>query len=113
MKEMITRAIHDALASLGVPVPVSDAEEEDSDSIKISRAVYFSNLWKVANRPISNFESLDSLLSLPFGTPAKRPLENSAKDGASQPQGKEKITDKVRGEEGGGEENPRDDSGSI
>ena len=52
----------------------------------------------------------------PLGTPAERPLENSAKDGVSQ--GKEKkIKDKVHGEddeegEGGGEENP-DDSDSI
>jgi hypothetical protein len=29
MKEIISRAIHDALASLGVPVPDPDAEEED------------------------------------------------------------------------------------
>jgi hypothetical protein len=53
----------------------------------------------------------------PLGTPAERPLENSAKDGVSQ--GKEKkIKDKVHGEddeesEGGGEENPSDDSDSI
>ncbi|KAE8125675.1 hypothetical protein FH972_020454 [Carpinus fangiana] len=113
MKEIISRAIHDALASLGVPVPDPDAEEEDSDSIMFRRAVYFSN----HSRPASNINLLDSL-PLPSGTPAERPLENSAKDGVSQPQGKEKmIKDKVEGEdgegEGGGEENPRDDSGSI
>jgi hypothetical protein len=107
LKEMINRVIHDALASLGVPVPVSDAEEEDSDFIKIRRALYFSNYRKVAKRPTSNIKLLNSHLSLPFGTQAKRPLENSAKDGASQPQGKEKMMDKVHGEEGGGEENPR------
>ncbi|KAE8125671.1 hypothetical protein FH972_020450 [Carpinus fangiana] len=66
MKEMITRAIHDALASLGVPVPVSDAEEEDSDSIKIRHAIYFSNYSKVAKRPTSNTKLLDSHLSLPL-----------------------------------------------
>ena len=103
MKEMITHSIHDALANLGVPVPVSDAKEEDSDSIKIRRAFYFSNYWKVAKRSTSNIKLLDSHLSLPFGTPAKRPLENSAKDGVSQPQGKEKMMDKVHGEDGEGE----------
>jgi hypothetical protein len=56
----------------------------------------------------------------------KRPFKNSAKDGVSQ--GKEKkIEDKVHGEDGegkdgeggvgegedGGQENPKDDSGSI
>ncbi|KAE8125674.1 hypothetical protein FH972_020453 [Carpinus fangiana] len=141
MREMITSAIYGTLASMGIHVPDSDEdispEEEESISIKIGRAIYGEG-----NLEAKRLASKNVLASLPlpnWGTPAKRPLENSSKDGVSQ--GKEKmIKDKVHGEDGeegegkdgegegegegegkdgegegedGGEENPRDNSASI
>jgi hypothetical protein len=132
MREMITRAICGTLACMGIRVPDADedisSEEEESISIKISRAIYGEGNLEAKRLASKN---VSASLPLPnWGTPAKRPLENSAKDGVSQ--GEEKmIKDKAHGEDGeegegegkddegegegedGGEENPRDNSASI
>ncbi|KAE8125670.1 hypothetical protein FH972_020449 [Carpinus fangiana] len=125
---MITSAICGTLACMGIRVPDADEdispEEEESISTKISGAIYGEGNLEAKRLASKN---VSASLPLPnWGTPAKRPLENSAKDGVSL--GEEKmINDKVHGEDGeegegegkdgegedGGEENPRENSASI
>lgn len=87
-------------ASLGL-LNSNDKEGTTSPEELISIRVFDLKPKSIAK----NFASLCLL----WGTPAKHLLENSTNNGTSQ--GKEKkINDKVRGKDGGGDENLRDGS---